>query len=147
MEIESIWWLVLLVLFIIIEIATMGLTTIWFAGGAVAAFIVSALGGNLVIQIILFLGVSSLLLIFTRPFAARYINKDHVKTNVDGLIGEKAVVTQEIDNIQELGEVRLEGKEWMARAEESELKIPAGKVVTVVRVSGVKLIVKKEMEG
>lgn len=146
MEMESIWWLALLIIFVVIEIATMGLTTIWFAGGAVAGFIASILGANVIVQGILFLVVSIVLLVFTRPFAARYINKNHVKTNVDSLIGQRAVVTQEIANIKETGEAKLEGKVWMARSEKENTVIPAGTVVTVMGVSGVKLIVKREME-
>lgn len=146
MEMESIWWLALLVVFIVIEIATMGLTTIWFAGGAVAGFIASILGADVVLQGVVFLAVSILLLVFTRPFAARYINRNHVKTNVEGLVGKKAVVTRDINNLMETGEARLEGKEWMARTEEGGPEIPAGTVVRVLRISGVKLIVKEEEE-
>lgn len=144
MEIGAVFWIVLLVVFIAVEAATMGLTTIWFAGGAVAGFIASILGGNVVVQIILFFVVSILLLIFTRPFAAKYINKDKVRTNVDGLIGEKAIVTQPIDNLAATGEVQLDGKVWTARAEEENIKIPAGETVSVVKISGVKLIVKPQ---
>ena len=144
MEMESVGWLLLLVVLIVIELATMGLTTIWFAGGAVVGFVASILGANIWVQAVLFFAVSIPLLIFTRPFAARYINRDHVKTNVDSLIGRKAVVTQEIDNLMEHGEVRLEGKDWMARAADGGKKIAAGTVVEVVRITGVKLIVKEE---
>ena len=145
MEMESVWWLILLVVLIVIELATMGLTTIWFAGGAVVGFIASILGANILIQVVLFLAVSIALLVCTRPFAARYINGNHEKTNVESLIGKQAVVTQEIDNLMETGEARLEGKEWMARAEDGK-KISKGAVVTVTRVSGVKLMVKEEEE-
>ncbi|WP_047834383.1 membrane protein, partial [Robinsoniella sp. RHS] len=81
MEIESICWLVLFILLIVIELATMGLTTIWFAGGSVAGFIVSVLDGNILLQILAFVIVSVVLLIFTRPFAVRYVNKNRTKTN------------------------------------------------------------------
>ena len=110
MEMESVGWLILLVVLIVIELATMGLTTIWFAGGAVVGFVASILGANIWVQAVLFFAVSILLLIFTRPFAARYINRDHVKTNVDSLIGRKAVVTQEIDNLMEHGRFVWKGK-------------------------------------
>ena len=144
MEMESICWLGLLVLLIVIEIATMGLTTIWFAGGAVAGFIASILGGNIAVQIILFFVVSVLLLVFTRPFAARYINRNKVRTNVDGLIGKRAVVTQQIDNLASTGEAYLEGKTWMARTEDDSVTIPEERTVIVLKISGVKLIVKPE---
>ena len=141
METTSICWLAVFVLLIVIELATMGLTTIWFAGGAVAGFIASMLGANVVIQAVVFFVVSIVLLIFTRPFAVRYINSNKTKTNIDGLIGQEALVLEEINNIRETGFARLEGKEWSARSVDDTV-IPADTVVIVERIEGVKLIVK-----
>ena len=141
METTSICWLAVFVLLIVIELATMGLTTIWFAGGAVAGFIASMLGANVVIQAVVFFVVSIVLLIFTRPFAVRYINFNKTKTNIDGLIGQEALVLEEINNIRETGCARLEGKEWTARSVDDTV-IPADTVVIVERIEGVKLIVK-----
>lgn len=141
METTSICWLAVFVLLIVIELATMGLTTIWFAGGAVAGFIASMLGANIVIQAVVFFVVSIVLLIFTRPFAVRYINSNKTKTNIDGLIGQEALVLEEINNIRETGCARLEGKEWTARSVDDTV-IPADTVVIVERIEGVKLIVK-----
>ena len=141
METTSICWLAVFVLLIVIELATMGLTTIWFAGSAVAGFIASMLGANVVIQAVVFFVVSIVLLIFTRPFAVRYINSNKTKTNIDGLIGQEALVLEEINNIRETGCARLEGKEWTARSVDDTV-IPADTVVIVERIEGVKLIVK-----
>ena len=141
METTSICWLAVFVMLIVIELATMGLTTIWFAGGAVAGFIASMLGANVVIQAVVFFVVSIVLLIFTRPFAVRYINSNKTKTNIDGLIGQEALVLEEINNIRETGCARLEGKEWTARSVDDTV-IPADTVVIVERIEGVKLIVK-----
>lgn len=141
METTSICWLAVFVLLIVIELATMGLTTIWFAGGAVAGFIASMLGANVVIQAVVFFVVSIVLLIFTRPFAVRYVNSNKTKTNIDGLIGQEALVLEEINNIRETGCARLEGKEWTARSVDDTV-IPADTVVIVERIEGVKLIVK-----
>ena len=141
MEKTSIFCLAVFVLLIVIELATMGLTTIWFAGGAVAGFIASMLGANVVIQAVVFFVVSIVLLIFTRPFAVRYINSNKTKTNIDGLIGQEALVLEEINNIRETGCARLEGKEWTARSVDDTV-IPADTVVIVERIEGVKLIVK-----
>ena len=141
METTSICWLVVFILLILIELATKGLTTIWFAGGAVAGFVASMLGANVVIQAAAFFAVSILLLFFTRPFAVRYINSNKTKTNVDGLIGQEALVLEEINNIRETGCARLEGKEWTARSM-NDTVIPKDTVVTVERIEGVKLIVK-----
>ena len=106
----TIFWLVALVLFILIEIATMGLTTIWFAGGALVAVIASALGLPLVVQIVLFFAVSFVLLYFTRPMAVKYFNKDRVKTNAESLVGRQAIVISEIDNLQGIGQVTARRK-------------------------------------
>ena len=141
METTSICWLVVFILLILIELATMGLTTIWFAGGAVAGFVASMLGANVVIQAAAFFAVSILLLFFTRPFAVRYINSNKTKTNVDGLIGQEALVLEDINNIRETGCARLEGKEWTASSM-NDTVIPKDTVVTVERIEGVKLIVK-----
>ena len=141
MEQMEIIWLALTAVLLIIEIATLGLTTIWFAGGAVAGFIASMLGANVVIQAVVFFVVSIVLLIFTRPFAVRYINSNKTKTNIDGLIGQEALVLEEINNIRETGCARLEGKEWTARSVDDTV-IPADTVVIVERIEGVKLIVK-----
>ena len=143
METTSICWLAVFVLLIVIEFATMGLTTIWFAGGAVAGFIASMLGANVVIQAAAFFAVSIVLLIFTRPFAVRYINSNKAKTNIDSLIGQEALVLEEINNIQETGCARLDGKEWTARSVDDTV-IPANTVVIVERIEGVKLIVKRK---
>ena len=141
MEQMEIIWLALTAVLLIIEIATLGLTTIWFAGGAVAGFIASMLGANVVIQAVVFFVVSIVLLIFTRPFAVRYVNSNKTKTNIDGLIGQEALVLEEINNIRETGCARLEGKEWTARSVDDTV-IPADTVVIVERIEGVKLIVK-----
>lgn len=143
MEAASIGWAVLFVFLLIIELATMGLTTIWFAGGAAAAFICSMLGFGSMVQIVAFFAVSILLLVFTRPFAVRYINRNRTKTNVESLVGADALVLEDVDNIRETGCARLEGKEWTARSVEGDM-IPKDTVVTVVRIEGVKLMVRRK---
>ena len=146
MELETVCWLGIFIVLVIIELATLGLTTIWFAGGSIVAFIGSMLGASLWIQIILFLAVSIVLLLFTRPLAVKYVNKNRIRTNVDSLIGEKAIVIADINNLREEGQVKLDGKEWTARAEDPDEIIKAGSVVRVQKISGVKVIVRKERE-
>lgn len=143
MNIQSIVWLAVLVVLLAIELATLGLTTIWFAGGALAAFFVSMFGANLPIQIILFGAVSVVLLLFTRPWAVRYVNKDRIKTNAESLIGKTAVVTEEIQNLAGTGQVQVGGQEWTARAKDESMTIPKGAKVCILSISGVKLIVDK----
>lgn len=143
-----VYWLIALVVFLVIEVATLGLATIWFAGGALVALIAAMCGAGIVIQIVLFLVVSLVLLFFTRPLAVRFLNKDTLKTNVDRVVGMEGVVTEEISNLAGTGKVSLGGNMWTARTENEGGAIPVDAVVTVLRVEGVKLIVKvKEKEG
>lgn len=137
-------WLVLLVILLIIEMLTMGLTTIWFAGGALVAGIIAAFDLPIWIQIVLFTVVSLILLIFTRPVAMKYFNKDREKTNAEGLIGQKAIVVGEINNLLGVGQVTVSGMEWSARAQDDDEKIKVGEVVIIREIRGVKLIVEKE---
>ncbi|MFQ9985243.1 MAG: NfeD family protein [Lachnospiraceae bacterium] len=140
---EPVFWLVVLVVLLVIEIATLGLTTIWFAGGSLIAFLVSLFGGPLWLQILLFLVVSLLLLYFTRPFAVKYINRDRVRTNVNDIVGRRAVVKERIDNLNAAGLVSINGMDWTARSENESVIIEEGAEVVVTAVRGVKVIVKE----
>ena len=140
-------WLGIVALFLVIEAATVGLTTIWFAGGALIAAIAAWIGAGEAVQWILFIAVSLVLLIFTRPVAVRYMNKDVEKTNVERLMGQKAVVVQEIDNLNQTGLIRVGDVEWMARTKSDDVQIPEKAVVVIKEVQGVKLIVEEVKEG
>lgn len=140
----SIFWLVLLGVLLLIEIITLGLTTIWFAGGAFLAFLVSVAGAPVWLQVLVFVAASVLLLIFTRPIAMKYMNKNVHKTNVDSLPGEKAVVIKTIDNLKGTGQAVVNGLEWSAKSKSGEI-IEEGKVVKIIAVEGVKLIVEEEI--
>lgn len=140
----SIVWLVVLAILLVIEFLTLGLTTVWFAGGALIAFLVSLAGGPLWLQILLFLVISVVLLLFTRPLAVKYLNKNVQKTNVDSIPGQKGIVTAAIDNLKAEGQVTIRGMEWSARAKDDNI-IEKGKVVRVISVEGVKLIVEEDM--
>lgn len=141
---DIIFWLVAFVILLVIEILTLGLTTIWFAGGAVVAFVLALLDVGLPIQIIAFLIVSIVLLILTRPIALRFFNQRREKTNVDSLIGQKAVVLEQIDPLRSVGRVEINGMEWSAKTEDMGIVIEPGEIVEVQAVQGVKLVVKKE---
>ncbi|MBQ6807135.1 MAG: NfeD family protein [Lachnospiraceae bacterium] len=143
----TIMWLVLLVILVIIELATMGLTTIWFAGGALAAAIVSIPGTPIFLQVIVFLVVSAILLYFTRPIAVKYFNKDRIRTNTESLIGRQAIVISEINNVEGSGQVNTGGMEWTARSSYNNVVLPVGAVVTILGIDGVKLIVEERKEG
>ena len=137
------FWLVVLVVLVVIELLTMGLTTIWFAGGALIATVAAVLGAPMVVQIILFLVVSGVLIIFTRPLAVKYFNKDRVRTNAESLVGRQAIVISEIDNLQGIGQVNVGGMEWSARTRIDGVRLPVGTVTTVLGINGVKLIVEE----
>lgn len=137
-------WLIVLILAIVVELISLGLTSIWFAGGALVAVLATVLHANIVVQVALFLVVSLLLLYFTRPVAVKYFNKDRVKTNVESLIGRQAIVVGEIDNLQGIGVVTVGGQEWSARNQNEEEILPVGTVVEVVSINGVKLIVREK---
>ena len=140
----SIIWLVVLAILLVIEFLTLGLTTVWFAGGALVAFLVSLAGGPLWLQLLLFIAVSVVLLLFTRPLAVKYLNKDVQKTNVDSIPGQKGIVTATIDNLKAEGQVTIQGMEWTAR-EKNVNTIEKVKVLIVTSVEGVKLIVEEDM--
>ena len=135
-------WIIVLIAAIAIEVATMGLTTIWFSGGALVAMIIELLHGSISLQIIVFLIVSLILLYFTRPIAVKYFNRERTSTNLDSLIGKKAVVTAAIHNLHETGQVMVEGKEWSARSKDSEVTFEKDSIVQIVSIKGVKLIVE-----
>ena len=141
---EVIFWLVLLIICIGIEVATMGLTTIWFAGGALVAIFAAVVGAPIWLQAVIFIVVSLVLLFFTRPIAVKYFNKDRVKTNVESMVGRQAIVISEIDNLQGVGQVTVGGQEWSARSAEDQVKIAVGAVVVVAAINGVKLIVREQ---
>lgn len=137
----SIYWLIAFVILVGIELATMALTTIWFAGGALAAFILSLFGVSVEVQLAVFVLASFVLLLFTRPFASKYINGSTVKTNVESLIGREARVTAEINNELNTGSAVVGGQEWTARNADPAKTIPAGVMVRIQEIQGVKLIV------
>ncbi|MBD5097960.1 MAG: NfeD family protein [Clostridiales bacterium] len=140
-SIQKIVWLALLLLFAVSEAVTVGLTSIWFAAGALVALIAALLGGPLWIQITLFLAVSLLCLAAVRPLAKRHLNDRVEPTNADRVIGEEAQVTEDIDNIHGKGAVIIRGMTWSARSENDSI-IAAGARVRVLRIEGVKVFVE-----
>lgn len=140
-----IFWLMVLIFCLIIEASTMGLTTIWFAGGALISLFLALADLQMNVQIVVFLAVSFLLLFLTRPLAVKYFNKEREKTNLDSMIGKKAVVISEINALKGSGQVSVGGMEWTAAAYSDEL-IASGDVVVIREIKGVKLIVERERE-
>lgn len=140
----TILWLIVLIAAIFIEAATMGLTSIWFSGGALAAICIEKLNGGIYLQVIVFLVVSLLMMYFTRPVAIQYFNKERQKTNLDSIIGKQAVVTSTIHNLKGIGKVIVSGQEWSAKSLEEDQIFEEGEIVKIVKIKGVKLIVESD---
>ena len=137
-------WLLAFLVFIGIEIATFSLATIWFAGGSLVGLVLYLAGASLEVQLAAFAVVSFLLLLLTRPLALRYVNRHVKKTNVESLVGKQARITEDVDNEKGTGTAVLNGQEWTARAAEGGRPIPAGTLVQVKEIRGVKLIVAEQ---
>lgn len=140
MEVSTIIWFGLLVLFLIAESQTVALMFLWFAAGALVATVASVLNAPVWLQILLFFVVSITLLLSLRPMLRKFMTPRIVKTNVDALVGQKCYVTAAIDNISASGQVKLNGMEWTARST-TGLEIPAGTLVCVDKIEGVKAFV------
>ena len=137
---NTILWLGLVVLFLAVEAATVTMVSLWFAGGALAALAVSALGGGYLVQAAVFLVVSAVLLALLRPMARKHFTPKLTKTNVDSVIGMEGYVTADIDNMAATGTVKLGAMEWTARSVTGE-KISTGTLVKVEKIEGVKAFV------
>lgn len=136
----AVLWLILAAICGIIEAITLGLTTIWFAGGAVAASIAAMAGFSLVVQVIAFLVISVLLIYFTRPIARKKLKIGSEKTNVNALVGKEALVTETIEPLH-TGQAKVDGLTWSAAASDEHITIQKGTTVVINDIEGVKLIV------
>lgn len=137
------YWLGILAACLAVEVATLGLVSIWFAGGALVTFFVAMATETLWIQLVVFFAVSVVLLLVTRPIASKFYNNKRIKTNVDSLMGEYCKVTEAIDNFNGTGTVVLNGLEWTARSVDDTL-IEVDSKVKVCGIDGVKVLVEKE---
>ena len=135
-------WMALVIIFLVVELVTVGLTTIWLAGGALVAFILAAVGAGFWLQLVAFFVVSFVLIYFTRPFAMKYLNPRRTRTNSEELIGTVVKVTERIDNRAAKGTALVKGLEWSARAVSDDMIIEKDTLVKVLRIEGVKLIVE-----
>ena len=138
-----IFWAVAIVVFVVIELATVGLASIWFALGALCALISTLLGAPVWLQVVWFIIISVAALILTRPLVKKYINAKTHATNADRVIGSRAVVKERIDALAGTGAVLADGKMWSARSADGS-SIEAGSIVTVLEIQGVKLIVAEK---
>lgn len=139
----SIIWLVLIIIGVVTEIASLGLTSIWFAVAALISFILAKLGVSVIVQVIVFIVATALMLFYTKPIAKKYLKIGQHKTNAEALIGQTAKVTEQIDNINGTGKVFINGMFWTARTPNEEI-IDETEIVKIIKIEGVKLIVTRE---
>lgn len=138
-------WLVLMIIFLVVEIITVGLVCIWFAGGALLALLSGLFGMPVVGQIILFFAASFAMVFGTRPFVQRFVKPHNVRTNYEELIGREVLVTDRIDNRAGTGTAVFNGQEWTARSIQDEVTIESGEAAVVVEIKGVKLYVRRKV--
>ena len=137
---EAIFWLIAMVVFAAAEAMTVSLVSIWFAVGSLGAIIVALLGGGLVFQVTVFLALAVALLLSLRGIVRKHIRPRVTRTNIDSVIGATGVVLTPVNNIAALGQVQVNGVEWSARST-TKSHIPAGTLVRVDRIEGVKVFV------
>ncbi len=134
-------WIAVTAAAVVIETQTCDLESIWFVPGAVVALILSLIPLSFWVQLVVFMALSAVsLIVFNLFFKKRLRPKAEVKTNVDALIGAHCIVEEEINNLYEKGSVKVRGLIWTARSANDAVIIPAGSLVTIVNISGVKLI-------
>ena len=136
------FWLIIMVVMLAVEAAAPGLVSVWFAVGALAALISAVCKAAVWLQVVIFVGVSVLALILTKPLVKKYVNGKAQPTNADMILGKECIVIEAIDNLAGTGAVSAGGKIWTARSTDDAQKIPEGMSVSVVRIEGVKAIVK-----
>lgn len=139
-------WLAVMIVCIIVEIVTLGLTCIWFGFGAAAAFIAALFGVPWPVQLVIFFAVSIITLIFTRPIAKKWLNKGTVKTNYQSVIGKKVRITERVDNLSGTGAGIVDGLEWTVRSIDDNIIIEAGEIAGVAEIKGVKIIAERIKE-
>lgn len=135
-------WIALVIVLVIIEAITAELVTIWFAGGAVLALVLSVLGAPFWAQTGTFAAASFALLFLTRPLVKKYMKKGAGESSLDRMLGKQGIITEEVNNLAATGEVQIDGQYWMARTADNVQTIQKGQVVTVLQVLGVRLIVE-----
>ncbi len=143
MEYMPFVWLGVIILAVILEASTCALVSIWFIPAAVVSLILSFFPVPLWIQITVFVVCSALLLVFTKVIFKKTLGLKRVATNADAVIGEEAIVTEPIDNIEGVGQVKVKGQIWTARSYDKDTKYEKGEILNVVAIEGVKLICKK----
>lgn len=138
MDVYAIFWLVLTVIFLIVEASTVGIVSAWFAAGALCAMGAALLEWKLWIQVVVFVVVSVILLLSLRPILRKYFTPKLTRTNVDAVIGTRGLIIEAVDNLEGTGRIKLGGMEWSARSTNGQ-KIPVGTLAKVDKIEGVKV--------
>lgn len=138
----SYFWLTAVVLFAMVEAATMGINFIWFSVGSLAAMVAAMLGARLWLQLVVFVVVTAFALLYTKPLVKKYIQGRHQPTNADRIIGCEGVVLEDIDNIKNVGQIRVNGQIWSAKSQDGSVILRDEKV-KVINITGVKTLVQK----
>lgn len=146
MDWTILFWLACMVVFIVAELITVGLTSIWFAAGVLIALLFAVSGVNFAIQIVAFVVISLVLLAATRPWAKKFVNAKFSATNADSLIGSVISIRERVSNLDQTGSAVVNGQEWTVRTDDDNVVIEEGELAKVVRITGVKLIVEKKKE-
>ena len=141
MNLNAYVWLGLAVLFLVVEAGTVALVSVWFAGGALLAMLAAILGAGFALQLAVFVLASGGLLALMYPYVKKRVNSRRTRTNADRLIGQQALVTEDIDNLQETGAIRINGVLWTAKSD-SGARIPAGAQIRILRIEGAKVYVE-----
>ena len=139
-------WLVVVIVFLAVELMTVTLTSIWFAGGGLVALFVAMAGGGFAVQMLAFLLGSFAMFFATKPWADKVINAKKTSTNADRAVGKEVRVVERISNLDQTGRVVVHGQDWMARTEDDNIIIEQDELVRILRISGVKVIVERVKE-
>ncbi|OQB14820.1 MAG: hypothetical protein BWY15_00975 [Firmicutes bacterium ADurb.Bin193] len=145
MDVKVVFWIFIAIVMGVVEATSMALVSIWFCVGAVAAAIVATFVPSVFVQSVVFVAVTGILLIFTRPLAKRLMKQEYVPTNADRIIGSDGLVTETIDPIEGTGKVKISGQIWSARSEDSA-KIDEGTMVKIIKISGAHAVVRSREE-
>ena len=137
-------WITVIVISVVCEAATAALVSIWFMPAALISLVLSCFEVHIWIQAATFFVVSIMSIVIFHSFFGKYISKSKkTATNVDIIIGEKAVVTEKVDNVSAVGAVKVKGQYWSAKSTDDSISFDVGEIVEVVSVSGVKLVCRK----
>ena len=136
------YWLIAAGVFFIGEIMTVGFLLFWLGISALIAMVVSFFTSNVIIQMSVFIISSIILILATKPLVKKFVNEKNVKTNAFSLVGKNALVIQDIDNLNSVGQIKVDGEIWSAQSSEDDINIPIDSEVKIVKIEGVKAIVK-----